>query len=153
MPKVALSILLVEDSSFQQFAVSILLKQLGHTVTIASDGFEALSAVQQGTCFDVILMDCQMPLMDGFEATRLIKDLARLNDKKMTVIGFSAAASPEQCYAAGMDDFMRKPLNKQILQAILSRWTRQKTSVSSSRPKSPAISYGFDLDLARTMSS
>jgi len=128
----ALNILVVEDNALQQQIVSLLLRHLGHSVTIASDGFEALSEVQQNFSYDVILMDCQMPLMDGFEATRLIKEFMRLKKRQIAIIGVSAGVSPEECFAAGMDDFLRKPVNKQILTAILSRWTRQKRVPSPS---------------------
>ncbi len=119
-----LNVLLVEDSPFQQHVVSFLLQQLGHSVSIASDGFDALSAVQREH-HDVILMDCQMSLMDGFEATRLIKEILRSTNKHIPIIGVSANLTAEECFAAGMDDFLRKPVKKQILKAILSRWSRQ----------------------------
>ncbi|MDZ4837356.1 MAG: response regulator [Candidatus Melainabacteria bacterium] len=121
-----LSVLLVEDSFLQQHVVVHLLKQLGHAVSIASDGFEALSAVQQHSGFDVILMDCHMPLMDGFEAARLIKNSTSLNGSQIAIVGLSADALAEDCFSAGMDDFVRKPVNRQILGAVLSRWSRQK---------------------------
>lgn len=122
-----LKVLLVEDSPFQQHVVSFILQQLGHSVNIASDGFDALSAVQREH-HDVILMDCQMNLMDGFEATRLIKEVLRSTNKQIPIIGVSANLTAEECFAAGMDDFLRKPVKKQILKAILSRWSRQITS-------------------------
>lgn len=134
-----LNILLVEDSALQQQIVSLLLRQLGHSVTVASDGFEALSEVQQNSSYNVIFMDCQMPLMDGFEATRLIKEFMRLKKRQIAIIGVSAEASPEECFAAGMNDFLRKPVNKQILTAVLSRWTRHKRVTSLARLSSELI--------------
>ncbi|MDZ4834225.1 MAG: response regulator [Candidatus Melainabacteria bacterium] len=120
-----LRILLVEDNPLQQHLTARLLRQLGHAVTTANDGFEALSVIQQCR-IDVVIMDCQMPLMDGFEATRLIKELSVRKNKKIAIIGVSVSEAADDCFKAGMDDFLRKPLNKQILKAILSRWIRDK---------------------------
>jgi len=121
-----LHILLVDDSQFQRLLLGHLLRKLGHSVTIASDGFEALSAVQLDRCYDVILMDCQMPLMDGLVATRFIREIERVTGQQIAIIGMSANASAEECFMAGMDDFLRKPLSNVILKTVLSRWIRQK---------------------------
>lgn len=121
-----LCVLLVEDNPVQQILVTHLLKQLGHAPCIASDGFEALSAVQRDRCYDVILMNCQMPLMDGFQATRFIREVESITGQQIAVIGISADASPDACFTAGMDDFLRKPLNKLLLKVALGRWIREK---------------------------
>jgi CheY-like chemotaxis protein len=121
-----LSVLLVEDSVFQQVLIAHMLKQLGHEVSVANDGFEALSAIQLNRCYDVILMDCRMPLMDGFLATKFIREAEQITGQRIAIIGISADTSPEACFVAGMDDFLSKPLNKLILKATLGRWIRKK---------------------------
>lgn len=121
-----LRVLLVDDNLVQQKLVTLLLKQLGHTVRVASDGFEALSAVQLDSDYDVVLMDCQMPLMDGIQATRFIREAERITGQSLAIIGISAAASPEECFGAGMNDFLSKPLSKLALKAVLERWVTQK---------------------------
>jgi CheY-like chemotaxis protein len=121
-----LQVLLVDDSPTQQVLISYLLRQLGHQVDTASDGFEALSAIQSDKRYDVILMDCQMSLMDGFQATRFIRKLEHLTCKQIAIIGISASALPEECFEAGMDDFLRKPLNKLLLKTTLGRSIRRK---------------------------
>jgi CheY-like chemotaxis protein len=126
-----LRILLVEDNPVHQMLMSHLLKQLGHAINVASDGFEALSAVQQDGCYDVVLMDCQLPLMDGFQATRFIREFERTSGQQITIIGISATASSERCFMAGMDDFLSKPLNKLVLQAVLARLIREKKGAGS----------------------
>jgi CheY-like chemotaxis protein len=121
-----LHILLVEDNPVQQMFVAQLLKRLGHQISVANDGFEVLSTVHRDRCYDVILMDCQMPLMDGLQATRFIRKMERTICQRIPIIGMSAAASPDQCFEAGMDDFLSKPLNKPLVQAVLGRWIREK---------------------------
>jgi two-component system, sensor histidine kinase and response regulator len=121
-----LRVLLVEDSPIQQMLITQLLKQLGHATSVVSDGFEALAAMRQDDCYDAILMDCQMPLMDGYQAAKFIRELERGTSQHMHIIGISAFASQDECFTAGMDDFLSKPLNKLLLKAILGRLIREK---------------------------
>jgi CheY-like chemotaxis protein len=121
-----LRVLLVEDNPVQQMLIAQLLKQLGHATSVVSDGFEALAAVRQDDCYDVILMDCQMPLMDGYQAARFIRELERVTSQQTHIIGISAFSSPDECFTAGMDDFLSKPLNKLLLKATLGRLIRGK---------------------------
>ncbi|MBX9693167.1 MAG: response regulator [Cyanobacteria bacterium] len=120
-----LRILVVEDNPFQQVIITLLLKQLGHRVSVASDGFETLSAIQQER-YDVIFMDCELGLMDGFQATQFIREMERATGQRTTIIGISASAVSEQCFQAGMDNFLSKPMNKMILRAELGNLIRQK---------------------------
>jgi len=121
-----LNVLLVENSPFQQLFIGRILKQLGHTVSVAGDGFEALSAIQRDHCYDVLLISCHLPLMDGIKATKFIREAERTTGRHLPIIGMSATASPEDCFKAGMDDFLRKPLQKLLLKAVLGRWLREK---------------------------
>ena len=120
-----LRVLVVEDSPVQQRAVINLLKQLGHAVSAANEGFEAISLVQRNDPYDVILMDCQMPLMDGFKAARFIKDMERPTSPQSVIIGTIDSATADECFRAGMDDFVSKPLSKANLEAILKRWLNE----------------------------
>lgn len=129
----ALRVLIVEDSPVQQLVLSVLMKQLGHTVSVASDGFEALSALQMDRYHDVILMDCKMPLMNGFQATRLIREAERLTGQQIAIIGISSSALAEECFEAGMDDFLCKPFNRATLKSLLGYWIRQKKGCSGWR--------------------
>jgi rare lipoprotein A len=121
-----LRVLLVEDNPVQQMCIAHLLKNLGHSVNVAAGGSEALSEVQADRNYDVILMDCQMPMMDGFQATRLIREVERTTGQKTAIIGIGAAASPDQCFMAGMDDYLCKPLNKLLVREVLGRWLKDK---------------------------
>jgi CheY-like chemotaxis protein len=120
-------ILIVEDYAFQQTFTALILKQLGHQVRIASDVLEALSALQLDH-YDVILLDCQMPLMSGATATRFIRTLARMKGQNLTIIGISSTDAPQECFDAGMDDIVRKPVNKAILKAVLGRSVRHNNA-------------------------
>lgn len=111
-------ILLVEDNVDNQFLVERILKKAGYWVVIAGNGVAAVSAVRQ-TRYDLILMDVQMPEMDGFEATRAIRAWEREhNVGRVPIIALTAhaiAGYREQCLQQGMDDYLTKPLKKQVL--------------------------------------
>lgn len=124
----SLRVLLVDDSPLQQMWLSHVLRQHGHVVTVASDGFGALSAIELDRRYDVIVMDCQMPLMDGFQATRFIRKKEQITGRRIAIIGISATASEEECCSAGMDAFLAKPLNQSNLQATLRRAMRLNTA-------------------------
>ena len=118
-------ILLVEDNPVNQKVASILLKKMGLSVDIANNGLEAIEAVQQKN-YDLILMDCQMPEMDGFEATRQIREMEKKGQiKKLPIIAMTANAMEgdrEECLAAGMDEYITKPVNKDKLKEILENF-------------------------------
>ncbi len=120
----ALRVLLVEDNPVNQLYGQALLEQLGHRVEIAQDGLQAVQCVRQ-EAYDLILMDCQMPLLDGFDATRRIRDLEqRRGSAHMPIIAVTASAMAddrERCLAAGMDEVMCKPFSRDEMQALLQR--------------------------------
>jgi two-component system CheB/CheR fusion protein len=119
----SLDILLVEDNPVNQIVGRRLLEKAGHAVTLASNGREAVER-SQDHLFDVILMDLQMPEMDGLEATALIRDRDRRQDMHTTIIALTAHALPEHeesCRAAGMDGYLTKPINKEKLLEKLNR--------------------------------
>ena len=125
-----LRLLLAEDNAVnQRLAVRVLEKQ-GHTVTVAGNGRQALAAWERaeadGTPFALILMDIQMPEMDGFEATRLLREReqARGVGARIPVVAMTAHAMKgdrERCLAAGMDDYVSKPLQVEKLLAVIGR--------------------------------
>jgi signal transduction histidine kinase/ActR/RegA family two-component response regulator len=118
-------VLLVEDDKITQFVVEQLLKDQGCRVETASDGREAVAAVIAGS-YDLVLMDCQMPDMDGYEATARIRQLE--GDKKRTpIVALTASVmdgTSARCESVGMDGFLGKPLGLKRLQAVLARWTK-----------------------------
>src|SRR5437667_1402176 len=125
------NILLVEDNLInQQVALGILQIQ-GYSVTVVNNGREALEAYAQGA-FDLILMDCHMPEMDGFEATREIRGRERSSiGKHVPIIALTAnamAQDREECLNAGMDDHLSKPFSMQTMQDMLERWIARAAS-------------------------
>jgi two-component system sensor histidine kinase/response regulator len=127
------NILLVEDNLInQQVALGILQIQ-GYSVTVVNNGREALDAYAQGG-FDLILMDCHMPEMDGFEATREIRERERSSiGTRVPIIALTAnamAQDRQECLNVGMDDHLSKPFSMQTLQDMLDRWMPQPSKQS-----------------------
>lgn len=116
-------VLVVDDSSTNQMVATGMLDHLGYSSEVAANGFEALAAMER-TRFDIVLMDCRMPEMDGYEATIELRRLEG-DGPRLPVIALTAGAmgdEEERCRAAGMDDFLPKPLGLEDLQAVLERW-------------------------------
>jgi len=116
-------ILLVEDNAVNQKVADIMLKKLNCEVTLANNGKEAVAKLQQANDFELIFMDCQMPEMDGFEATREIR---KMETKHIPIVALTANAmegDAQRCQAAGMDDYLSKPVKLQDFERVLQRWT------------------------------
>lgn len=123
-------ILLAEDNPVNQKVARLMLGIFGCQVDIAINGLEAVQALEHRR-YDLIFMDCQMPEMDGFEATRLIRAQAKGNFR-VPIVALTAHAMEgdrEQCLAAGMDDYLGKPFAKEQLHDILDKWLEHKKSV------------------------
>ena len=121
--------LVVEDNVVNQRVATALLKRLGFNTDSAANGEEALQLVQNNhSGYDVILMDCQMPVMDGYETTRCIREWEKSNGQGGTpIIALTADALPgteSSCREAGMNDYLAKPVRKENLRTVLSRWIR-----------------------------
>ena len=115
-------ILLVEDNRVNQIVASGLLHKLGHEVDHAENGERALAALSLKP-YDLVLMDCQMPVMDGYEATRRIRQNPEWN--RLPVIAVTAnvmSGDREECLAVGMDDYITKPYNRNVLDQVIQRW-------------------------------
>jgi CheY-like chemotaxis protein/HPt (histidine-containing phosphotransfer) domain-containing protein len=117
-----LRILLAEDNPVNQRVAIRLLEKGGHAVTLANHGGEALAALDRGE-FDIILMDVQMPEMDGFEATRHIREREAGTGRRIPIVAMTAHAMKgdrERCLAAGMDEYISKPVQRLELERILA---------------------------------
>ena len=115
-------ILLVEDNPVNQLVAKGMLSKLGCDVAVAAHGGEALSQLEQHD-FDLVLMDCNMPVMDGYEASRQIRQSERWPD--LPIVALTANAMPEErerCRAAGMNDYLAKPFRREELEALLDTW-------------------------------
>jgi CheY-like chemotaxis protein/signal transduction histidine kinase/class 3 adenylate cyclase len=121
-----LRILLTEDNLTNQKVALLLLKRMGYTADVASNGLEAVYAVQQ-KIYDVILMDVQMPVMDGFTATQQIREHCNTDETRPYIVAMTAHALRgyrEKCLEAGMDDYVTKPVRPEDLAAALERCPR-----------------------------
>jgi two-component system sensor histidine kinase/response regulator len=114
-------VLLVEDNLINQKVALHQLGRLGYTAHVASNGEEALTAIALHD-YALVLMDCQMPVLDGFEATRRIRDAERHDGRRLPIVAMTANAAEgdrERCLAAGMDDYLAKPIVSNALAALL----------------------------------
>ncbi|KAH7087863.1 hypothetical protein FB567DRAFT_355740 [Paraphoma chrysanthemicola] len=125
-------VLLVEDNPIGRKVISLAIKKLGYTVSTASDGQEALDYLSKSSRQPrptAVLMDCMMPIIDGYEATRRIRCDEELFDERvrsLPIIALTASAikgDREKCKAAGMDDYLTKPAARDALERMLNKWT------------------------------
>jgi CheY-like chemotaxis protein len=122
-------ILVVEDNPVNQQVILHMLSRLGHQAQAVENGLEALEALEK-TRFDLVLMDCQMPIMDGYAATRLIRAAeSSVLDRAIPIVALTANAMQgdrEQALAAGMDDYLSKPVDAGALATLLNRLLTKK---------------------------
>ncbi|MBU2537854.1 MAG: response regulator, partial [Proteobacteria bacterium] len=117
-------VLLVEDNKVNQMVASKMLTAMGLTVDLAEDGEKALSALAAKQ-YDLVLMDCQMPVLDGYEATKAFRSQESPGDKRLPIIAMTANAMEgdrQKCLDAGMDDYLAKPVKKELLRKLLAHW-------------------------------
>jgi len=127
-----LRVLVAEDNEDNQLIIELLLVKKGFAVTIVSNGREALAQLDRAR-FDLVLMDLEMPEMGGFEAVAAIRERELGTDRRVPVIALSAHALVgyrEKCLAAGMDDYLTKPIDPDVLYATLDEYASRRTSAS-----------------------
>jgi signal transduction histidine kinase/ActR/RegA family two-component response regulator len=132
-------VLVVEDSAVNRMVAGHVLERAGFRAHLVDDALQALDALD-GQHFDAILMDCQMPGMDGYEATRELRRRESVDERHTPVIAMTAhamAGDRERCLQAGMDDYISKPVRSQVLVEMLQRWVPDRRSAGggSARPK------------------
>lgn len=121
-------ILVVEDNSANQILAKTHLQNLGYQAQVVANGLEALEAHTLSP-YDLILMDCQMPEMDGYEATRKIRLTESIKGRRTPIIALTANAlegDADKCFEAGMDDYLSKPFSKVQLKKVLEKWLSEK---------------------------
>lgn len=123
------SILLVEDNRINATLAQDMLESLGTFVTQAENGSIALKLIKNGELFDLVLMDCMMPVMDGFKATKEIRQLPQVANQKLPIIALTANAmigDKERCLSVGMSDYLSKPVRKKDLKSMLVKWLKNR---------------------------
>ncbi len=118
------SILVVDDSDASREIVKFLIEKRGYAASTAANGKEAIHTVESGS-FDIILMDIQMPIMNGFDAAREIRHMEKLNHGNAVIIALTAYTSQEEiekCISAGMNDYLIKPIQPHSLYEKLDKW-------------------------------
>jgi CheY-like chemotaxis protein len=132
-------ILVVEDNEVNQLVARSMVAKLGYEADVVADGSEAVAATA-ATEYAAVLMDCHMPVMDGFEATKAIR--ARHDGRRrLPVIAMTAGAldeDRERCLAAGMDDYLTKPVDVDKLERVLSRWIPETSKEGGGTVLDPA---------------
>jgi two-component system, sensor histidine kinase and response regulator len=140
----SLDILVAEDNVVNQKLAMKLLEKRGHKVTIAANGKEALAAIGKRT-FDLVIMDVQMPVMDGLEATVLLREQEKLTGQHQPVVAMTALVMKgdrERCMAAGMDGYLSKPIRPQELDEVLELYIgRGHEATAIAAPERPVQSH------------
>ena len=141
VPSLDLRVLVVEDNPVNQLVATGLLEALGVEVDVADDGEAAIAALAgPDHGYALVLMDCRMPGIDGIDATRAIRG-GEPRGTRVPIIAMTASAlegERERCLAAGMDDFLTKPVDPTQLEEVVQRWTRGSGAVPAPRPSGPA---------------
>jgi CheY-like chemotaxis protein len=133
-PARKLSILLAEDNPVNQKVAQRMLEKRHHKVVVAGHGIQALEALEKQN-FDLVFMDVQMPEMDGMEATARIREQEKLTGRHQIIVALTAHAMKgdrERCLAAGMDDYLTKPIRHEELDAILIKYSLANTRADAS---------------------
>jgi CheY-like chemotaxis protein len=128
---ISLKILLAEDNVVNQNLVKIMLNKAGHRVELASNGNEAIEKLSMTSDdFDLIFMDVQMPVMDGLEATKVIRSKGYGD---IPIIAMTASAMEEdraKCFKAGMDGYLAKPVRMEVIKEVIEKWALRKKQIS-----------------------
>jgi CheY-like chemotaxis protein/HPt (histidine-containing phosphotransfer) domain-containing protein len=138
------TVLLVEDNDINQMVAVGVLTSLGYRADVAGDGVQACEMAAART-YDAILMDCRMPRMDGFTATARLREREQRDGTRTPVIAMTASAlvaDRERCLAAGMDDYLAKPVNPAELAHALERWVHGEATPPA--PAAPPVASGHD---------
>jgi len=127
VPASMIHVLIVEDNPLNQEVALAMLETMNCMCTVMENGAAALEALKKPNNFDIVLMDCQMPVMDGYQATTLFREYESLHHaaKRLPVVALTANAMQgdrDRCLLAGMDDFLSKPFRMKDLRETITKW-------------------------------
>lgn len=139
-------VLLAEDNRVNQLVAMSLLQKMGVKADAVTNGVEALAALDLAH-YDIVLMDVEMPEMDGFQATAAVRERERAGDRRIPIIAMTAHAMLEdrqRCLAAGMDDYVSKPIDRRLIEEALLRWAPRQEARSTGQPaqEEPGLAPG-----------
>jgi signal transduction histidine kinase/DNA-binding response OmpR family regulator/HPt (histidine-containing phosphotransfer) domain-containing protein len=146
------TVLLVEDNPVNQKVTALTLRRLGYEVEYASNGQQALEAAAKRR-YAAILMDCQMPVLNGFEATQRLRELEFGDVPVIAMTASAMSKDRERCLAAGMNDYLSKPVLKAELERMLEKWTQPApfAASDSARVSAAPLPFSSKTDLVHTM--
>ncbi len=145
-----LDILLAEDNRVNQKLAVALLEKIGHRVEVATNGREAVAMYRQKP-FDLVLMDVQMPEVDGYQATRQIRQIQQQIGKRVPIIALTAHASPadrQRCLASGMDEYLAKPIRADDLYVLIESLTGHRSTVTGEPSEAKPATHLIDWEMA-----
>jgi len=142
--------LVADDNKINQQVASLFLQDLGFVVDLTADGTEAVSAFKAKP-YDMVFLDCQMPVLDGFEACKIIKEIQQRRGQRVPIIAVTANAiegSREECLARGMDDYLSKPIDPIVMSKVVARWLGTSDfKITLISPEQSAQNISTDMDL------
>ena len=150
-PRLGVRVLVVEDNEVNQMVASGLLESLGCSVDVACDGVEAVRLLSRPHEYAAVLMDCRMPRLDGYDATREIRSCEPAG-RRVPIIAMTASAMEDErhrCLAAGMDDFLSKPVDSRELQRVVREWVLPGAVAEAPASPAPAATGRAVLDAER----
>ncbi|GAB3198967.1 hypothetical protein GCM10027062_14530 [Nocardioides hungaricus] len=151
-PGLGVHVLVVEDNRVNQLVATGILESLGCTVDVADDGIAAVNLLSRPHDYAVVLMDCRMPRLDGFDATRRVRRHEPIG-RRVPIIAMTASAlegERERCLAAGMDDYLPKPVDAAELERVLREWVQPAGGPPSPAPEPVSEPADDVLDIERT---
>ena len=138
-------ILVAEDNPTNQFVLKKLLTRLGYAIEMAGDGQQAWEAFQAGSGYGLLLTDCHMPVMDGYDLARMVRDGEADGEARLPIIALTAdalAGTADRCFAAGMDEYLTKPINLAQLDTAIGRLLPRATELRTALPAEPVGGSG-----------
>lgn len=157
-PSKTTRILLAEDNPVNQKVTLRVLEKMGFNVTLVGSGRDVLTALNKAdeAPYALILMDCQMPDIDGYEATRLIRTGTGVNSQTIPIIAMTAnavAGDREKCLQAGMNDYLAKPLEPSNLESVLKKWLKDfsKSTAAYAAESAPSSDHVVDLTVIENL--